>query len=63
LATKIDGAFKLLGADVGNEVSIVGKLNALIHELEAQRDKHISAEDADALIADVEELLSLLEPL
>jgi hypothetical protein len=34
-----------------------------MHEIEAQRDKHISAEEADALIADLEEVLSLLEPL
>ena len=59
LAKKIDGALRMLGADVGSDVSIAGKLGALIHEIEAQRNKQISAEDADALIAGVEEVLGL----
>ena len=49
--------------DHSRQVAAIGKLNAFTHQVEAQRDKKISTDDADALLADVEELLGLLDPL
>ncbi len=61
LNAKLEGVLKLLGADLGSEEAITGKLQALINEIEAQQEKRISAEAADLLIADISGLLGLME--
>lgn len=62
LMVKLDGALdKLLSAQPGNNLAAVGKLEAFIHEVEAQSDKSISIEAADQLLAEAEEIVEMLD--
>ncbi len=59
LVSKIENALKSMDKDV--DQAAIGKLNAFISEVEAQRGKKISNETADLLISYVENLISQIE--
>lgn len=64
LQVKLDSALKLLATNSQDQVAVSRKLEALIHEIEAQREKTISAADADELAAEVQHAIDLIqEPL
>jgi parallel beta-helix repeat protein len=58
LNAKLRAAMQELGE--GNTAAAIESLEALIHEAEAQRGKAIRTDDADALIAAVQEIISAL---
>jgi hypothetical protein len=45
----------------GQDKGAVGKLNAFINSVEAQRGKKISEADADALIQTVQEIINAID--
>ncbi len=61
LVAKLEAALRVLD-DVkeNNDVAAIKSLEAFINLVEAQRGKQISDTDADALIADVLEIVKLL---
>lgn len=62
LVKKLDGALKKLDdCNPNNDHVAIGKLNAFINEVEAQRGKKISEDDADELIAEASLIVQLLE--
>jgi hypothetical protein len=62
LDAKLENAIKALDdTNANNDSSAINKLNAFINEVNAQRNVHISATDADELIADVNEIITQLE--
>ena len=61
LDAKLDAALKALqDINENNDVAAINTLEAFINAVEAQRGKKISEDDADALIADVLEIIELL---
>ena len=58
LVSKLEAAIKSL--DRGRENAAENQLNAFINQVEAQRGKKISEEDADALIAAAQQIIDLL---
>ena len=62
LVKKLDGALKKLNdCNPNNDHVALGKLNAFINEVEAQRGKKISEDGADELIAEASLIVQLLE--
>jgi len=61
LDAKLDAAFKALDdVNENNDVAAINALQAFINAVEAQRGKKISDEDADALIATVNDIIAML---
>jgi hypothetical protein len=61
LTKKLENAIKSL--EKGEIEAAIGKLNAFINEVEAQRGKKIDEADADALIAAAQAIIDELEAL
>ena len=62
LVAKLDGALeKLDDGNPNNDHAALGKLDAFINQVEAQRGKKISEDDADTLIAEASLIIQLLE--
>jgi len=62
LNAKLAAAYKKLTDDNDkNDLAAVNQLEAFINEVEAQRGKKIEEADADALIAQAQEIIDLLE--
>jgi hypothetical protein len=55
----LDNALDDLGRE--QDKAAVGKLNAFINSVEAQRGKKISEADADALIQTVQEIINAID--
>ena len=61
LMSKLNGALdKLQDNNPNNDSAAIGKLNAFINQVAAQRGKNIPQPDADALIAAAEEIIGLI---
>ena len=61
LVAKLEAALRVLDdVNENNDVAAIKSLEAFINLVEAQRGKQISDTDADALIADVLEIVELL---
>ena len=58
MTSKLDDAIHLLNK--GNENGAIHKLMGLINQVEAQRGKKISEEQADYFIAEAQRILSLI---
>jgi hypothetical protein len=59
LTSKLNNALDDLAR--GQDKGAVGKLNAFINSVEAQRGKKISEADADALIQTVQEIINAID--
>jgi len=61
LHAKLEGALKALAdGKANNDVSAINRLNAFINEVEAQRDKKITEEQATALVGKAQAIVDLL---
>ena len=61
LVAKLDSALKVLeDVNENNDGAAINSLEAFINAVEAQKGKKISEADADALIANVLEIIDLL---
>jgi hypothetical protein len=61
LDAKIDAAMKAIeDVNSNNDVAAINAMQAFINSVEAQRDKQISTDDADALIAKAESIIALI---
>jgi len=59
LTAKLEGAIHLL--DIGNENGAIHKLMDFINQVEAQREKKISEEQADYLISEAQRIIDLIK--
>jgi hypothetical protein len=62
LLTKLNTAWKKLDdANVNNDLAAIHTLQAFVHAVEAESAKRVQADDADELITDANEIISLLQ--